>query len=64
MYTLSDAEAENYTWIQIVNATDCIKNTSKGYLNDYYVYLDGSQLHSIVSVSGRPDIEVRLDLPG
>jgi hypothetical protein len=32
--TFSDAEAENYTWIQIVNATDCIKNTSKGYLND------------------------------
>jgi hypothetical protein len=34
------------------------------FQNGYFVYLDSSQLDSIVSVSGRPDIEVRLDLPG
>jgi hypothetical protein len=50
--------------IQVVSVTDYTKNTSKGYLNDYYVYLDGSQLDFIVTVSGRPDIEMRLDLPG
>jgi hypothetical protein len=28
--TFGDAQAENYTWIQIISATDCPKNTSIG----------------------------------